>query len=165
MIEYSKQTLREMFDGRRVSPILPYMSLDADRETMELVVKGNGRISLSGVQPKYSMVVDDGSLRLSREGEQGLYILKPAPTALFILDKEYCPANAVSHYHNNTEMKEIGQKIRDRRVELGINQQTLADLAEVGINTVVAIERGTGNPSINTLQKIVNVLGMEICVI
>jgi y4mF family transcriptional regulator len=62
-------------------------------------------------------------------------------------------------------MKEIGQKIRDRRVELGINQQTLADLAEVGINTVVAIERGTGNPSINTLQKIVNVLGMEICVI
>ena len=93
MIEYSKQTLREMFDGRRVSPILPYMSLDADRETVELVVKGNGRISLSGVQPKYSMVVDDGSLRLSREGEQGLYILKPAPTALFILDKEYCPAN------------------------------------------------------------------------
>lgn len=62
-------------------------------------------------------------------------------------------------------MKEIGQKIRDRRVELGINQQTLADLAEVGINTVVAIERGTGNPSINTLQKIVDVLGMEICVI
>ena len=62
-------------------------------------------------------------------------------------------------------MKEIRQKIRDRRVELGINQQTLADLAEVGINTVVAIERGTGNPSINTLQKIVNVLGMEICVI
>ena len=62
-------------------------------------------------------------------------------------------------------MKEIGQKIRNRRVELGINQQTLADLAEVGINTVVAIERGTGNPSINTLQKIVNVLGMEICVI
>ena len=93
MIEYSKQTLREMFDGRRVSPILPYMSLDADRETVELVVKGNGRISLSGVQPKYSMVVDDGSLRLSREGEQGFYILKPAPTALFILDKEYCPAN------------------------------------------------------------------------
>ena len=93
MIEYSKQTLREMFDGRRVSPILPYMSLDADRETVELVVKGNGGISLSGVQPKYSMVVDDGSLRLSREGEQGLYILKPAPTALFILDKEYYPAN------------------------------------------------------------------------
>lgn len=62
-------------------------------------------------------------------------------------------------------MKEIGQKIRDCRVELGINQQTLSDLADVGINTVVAIERGTGNPSINTLAKIVNVLGLEIRVI
>lgn len=62
-------------------------------------------------------------------------------------------------------MKEIGQKIKARRTELGINQQTLADLAEVGINTVVAIERGTGNPSINTLEKIVTVLGMEIKII
>jgi len=82
-----------MFDGKKVSPILPYMSLDADRETAELVVKGNGRISLSGVQPKYSVVVDNGVLRLTNEGEQGYYILKPAPTALFILEKEYCPAN------------------------------------------------------------------------
>jgi len=62
-------------------------------------------------------------------------------------------------------MKDIGQKIKDRRIELGINQQTLADLAEVGINTVVAVERGTGNPSFNTLEKIVNVLGMEIKIV
>lgn len=93
MIKYSRQTLKEMFDGKQVSPVLPYVSLDADRETAELVVKGNGRISLSGVQPKYSMVVDNGILRLTNEGEQGHYILKPAPTALFILNKEYCPAN------------------------------------------------------------------------
>ena len=93
MIEYNKQTLREMFDRKQVSPILPYMSLDADREIAELVVKGNGRISLSGVQPKYSMVVDNGTIRLTKEGEQGHYILKPAPTALFILNKEFCPAN------------------------------------------------------------------------
>ena len=59
-------------------------------------------------------------------------------------------------------MEEIGQTIRSRRLQLGINQQTLADLAEVGINTVVAIERGTGNPSIATLQKIIAVLGLEL---
>lgn len=93
MREFSKQTIKEMFDGNEVSPILPYTSLDADRETAELVVKGNGRISLSGVQPKYSMVVENGILRLTNEGEQGKYILKPAPTAFFILNKEYCPAN------------------------------------------------------------------------
>lgn len=93
MKEFSKQTIKEMFDGQDVSPVLPYMSLDADRETAELVIKGNGRISLSGVQPKYSMVADNGILRLTNEGEQGTYILKPAPTAFFILNKEYCPAN------------------------------------------------------------------------
>jgi len=59
-------------------------------------------------------------------------------------------------------MKEIGTQIRNRRIELSINQQTLADLAEVGINTIVAIERGTGNPSIKTLEKIANVLGLRI---
>ena len=59
-------------------------------------------------------------------------------------------------------MEEIGQTIRNRRMQLGINQQTLADLAEVGINTVVAIERGTGNPSVSTLQKIIAVLGLEL---
>lgn len=56
----------------------------------------------------------------------------------------------------------IGQKIKSRRMELGLNQQTLADLAEVGINTIVAIERGSGNPSIRTLQKITNTIGLEI---
>lgn len=93
MIEYSRQIIKEMFDGKSVSPILPYFSLDVNRETAELVVKGNGRISLSGVQPKYSMVAENGRLRLTHSGEQGLYILKPAPTAFFILEKEYCPAN------------------------------------------------------------------------
>lgn len=93
MIEYSRQTLKEMFDGRRVSPVLPYMSLDSDRQTVELVAKGNGKISLSGVQPKYSVVVENGTLRLSKEGEQGRYILKPAPGAPFILDRKFCPVN------------------------------------------------------------------------
>ena len=93
MREYSRQIAKEMFDGKTVSPILPYTSLDSDRETAELVAKGNGRISLSGVQSKYSMVVDEGHLRLTSEDEQGHYILKPAPTALFILDRDYCPMN------------------------------------------------------------------------
>jgi DNA-binding XRE family transcriptional regulator len=40
--------------------------------------------------------------------------------------------------------KEIGNVIKERRKKLGINQQTLADLASVAVNTVVAIERGEG---------------------
>ena len=39
---------------------------------------------------------------------------------------------------------------------------SLADLAEVGINTLVAIERGKGNPSLKTLLRIAEVLGLEL---
>lgn len=59
-------------------------------------------------------------------------------------------------------MNHIGEEIKKRRNDLKINQQTLADLAGVGINTLVSIERGTGNPSLTTLQSIIDVLGMEL---
>lgn len=59
-------------------------------------------------------------------------------------------------------MKYIGEEIKKRRNQLQITQQTLADLAGVGINTLVAIERGTGNPSLNTLQAILDTLGLEL---
>lgn len=59
-------------------------------------------------------------------------------------------------------MEQIGIIIKERRKELGINQQELADLAGVGINSLVAIERGKGNPSLKTLLRILDVLGLEI---
>ncbi|MBO5595667.1 MAG: helix-turn-helix transcriptional regulator [Bacteroidales bacterium] len=59
-------------------------------------------------------------------------------------------------------MEQIGITIKERRKELGINQQELAELAAVGINSLVAIERGKGNPSMKTLLRILDVLGLEI---
>lgn len=59
-------------------------------------------------------------------------------------------------------MNTIGETILKRRMELGIKQQELADLAGVGINTLVAIERGKGNPSIKTLISIIDVLGLKL---
>ena len=58
--------------------------------------------------------------------------------------------------------KEIGTIIKKRRKCLGVNQQTLADLAGVGLNTLVAIERGDGNPQLNTLLTILDTLGLQI---
>ena len=58
--------------------------------------------------------------------------------------------------------KEIGNYIKERRKHLGVNQQTLADLAGVGINTLVAIERGEGNPQLATLVTILDTLGVQI---
>lgn len=58
--------------------------------------------------------------------------------------------------------QEIGRAIKDRRKKLGVNQQTLADLASVAVNTVVAIERGEGNPQLATLLTILDTLGLQL---
>lgn len=52
--------------------------------------------------------------------------------------------------------------IKKRRETLNINQETLADLANIGLRTLKQLEAGKGNPTINTLQKIADVLGMEL---
>ncbi len=59
------------------------------------------------------------------------------------------------------KQQEIGKAIKERRKKLGINQQTLADLASVAVNTVVAIERGEGNPQLSTLLTILDTLGLQ----
>ena len=66
------------------------------------------------------------------------------------------------NYQYIAKMKELGMEIKRRRQVLQITQQELADLANVSINTVVAVERGTGNPRIETLLSICNVLGLKI---
>ena len=60
------------------------------------------------------------------------------------------------------DAKEIGFIIKDRRKHLGVNQQTLADLAGVGLNTLVAIERGEGNPQLSTLLTVLDTLGLQM---
>ena len=52
-----------------------------------------GRISLSGVQEKFSAVLDNGRFRLTRDGEQGTWILKPAPMDLTLEARKYVPVN------------------------------------------------------------------------
>ena len=58
--------------------------------------------------------------------------------------------------------KKIGIIIKERRKHLGVNQQTLADLAGVGLNTLVAIERGEGNPQLSTLLTVFDTLGLQM---
>ena len=67
-----------------------------------------------------------------------------------------------SQYIEIMTQLEIGNSIKERRKKLGINQQTLADLASVAVNTVVAIERGEGNPQLSTLLTILDTLGLQM---
>jgi y4mF family transcriptional regulator len=57
------------------------------------------------------------------------------------------------------ELKEI---MKQRRETLSLTQQDLAEMAQVGLATVKDIERGKGNPSLSTIKKILEVLGLEI---
>jgi transcriptional regulator with XRE-family HTH domain len=52
--------------------------------------------------------------------------------------------------------------IKERKDILRINQEYLAELSEVGIATLKRFESGKGNITLNNLQKIADILGLEI---
>lgn len=52
--------------------------------------------------------------------------------------------------------------MKQRREILSLTQQDLAEMAQVGLATVKDIERGKGNPALDTVSKILDVLGVEI---
>lgn len=87
---YSKKASKMLFDGLAVSEKLPYERFD-DNDTIDIFTDNSKRISVSGVQIKYSLVADDGILRLTKANEQGNFILKPIPNNL--RNKDFCPAN------------------------------------------------------------------------
>lgn len=55
-----------------------------------------------------------------------------------------------------------GEEIKLRRKTLAISQRDLAEMAGVGLATIKDIERGKDNPSLSTISRILDVLGMEV---
>lgn len=45
---------------------------------------------------------------------------------------------------------------------LSLTQRDLAEMSQIGLATIKDIERDKGNPSLNTVKKILDVLGIEI---
>lgn len=78
---YSRTCLNRVFNGRKVNHIFPYESPASNAATNELFAENQRQISISGVQEKFSVILDKNKLRLIKEGEQGKYILKPVPNA------------------------------------------------------------------------------------
>lgn len=58
---------------------------------------------------------------------------------------------------------ELINTIKERRVDLQVTQERLAEISGVGLRTLKQFESGKGNPTLSTLQKIADVLGMDIC--
>ncbi len=57
---------------------------------------------------------------------------------------------------------EIGEKIRDLRVENGLTQEELADRAELSKGFISQVERNLTSPSISTLEDILLCLGTTV---
>lgn len=61
-------------------------------------------------------------------------------------------------------MNNLIHRLKERRETLKISQETLAELSGIGLRTLKQLESGKGNPTIATLQKLAETLGMEIIV-
>ena len=57
---------------------------------------------------------------------------------------------------------ELIKIIKERREALHVTQKGLAELSGVGLRTLKQFESGKGNPTLSTLHKLSDVLGMEI---
>jgi transcriptional regulator with XRE-family HTH domain len=58
--------------------------------------------------------------------------------------------------------EELIKIIKNRRAALQVTQEYLAELSGVGLRTLKQFESGKGNPTLLTLQKITDVLGLEV---
>lgn len=58
--------------------------------------------------------------------------------------------------------EELIKTIKERREVLQVTQETLAELSGVGLRTLKQFESGKGNPTLLTLSKLADVLGMEV---
>ncbi|MBU1858205.1 MAG: helix-turn-helix domain-containing protein [Verrucomicrobia bacterium] len=59
--------------------------------------------------------------------------------------------------------KETGVLIRKRRMSLRIDQHALSEISGISVHTLSNIEKGKGNPTVATLDRVLNALGMQLC--
>jgi len=59
-------------------------------------------------------------------------------------------------------VNQIAEAIRTRRKDLEITQSHLSELTGISVNTIYKLERGQGNPSLEIVQKLMDVLGLVI---
>ena len=80
---------KQLFDGKRVHTVLPFDTPKADN--LEIFQEKTKRLSISGVQLKYSLKLEGKELELTDKG--GRYILKPIPPSTQMVAREQAPEN------------------------------------------------------------------------
>jgi serine/threonine-protein kinase HipA len=77
---YSRTCIKRVFNGSKVNHVLPYASLQSNHNSEDSFEENATRMSISGVQEKFSIIQLKNKIRLTKEGEQGTHILKPIPS-------------------------------------------------------------------------------------
>ena len=57
---------------------------------------------------------------------------------------------------------DIGKTVSKRRNDLSIDQRDLSAIAGVAVHTLSNNEAGKGNPTVETLDRILDALGLEL---
>jgi transcriptional regulator with XRE-family HTH domain len=60
------------------------------------------------------------------------------------------------------EITRIGEAFAARRIQLGLTQQLLADLAGVSRYTVQAVEHATGSVKLGSIVEMAEILGLRL---
>ena len=62
------------------------------------------------------------------------------------------------------DIREIGNRIREKRLSLNMRMSDVANSSNITRATLSSIENGNGNYSINSLYRVLNVLGMTLSI-
>ena len=68
----------------------------------------------------------------------------------------------VINVKNKVLILQVGNRIRELRIERGLSQLDLADEAEVPLSQIGRIERGENNPTISTLYALCTALKIDL---
>jgi transcriptional regulator with XRE-family HTH domain len=63
---------------------------------------------------------------------------------------------------NIMHFERIIKQLKERRDALHVTQETLADISGVSLRTLKQFESGKGNPTLETLSKLSEALGLEV---
>lgn len=88
---YSPKSARLLFGTTKVNPMLGF-DIDEFR-TVGKIADAMHRISVSGVQEKFSAIIRDNEIIIAGDKERSTHILKPAPWDKTLMNRKMIPAN------------------------------------------------------------------------
>ena len=68
----------------------------------------------------------------------------------------------MNFYEDKIDYSKIGQKIKQKRQELGMSQEELAEICDISYSYIGHIERASRNLSLNTAVKLSQILNVSL---